>query len=838
MWKVRFSPNKAGTWQYRLTAQDASGSTQSQNASFQVADSLSGGFVRVSQTDPKYFEFDNGSLFTGLGFQNGIPLDDPVLGNQANFQKLKEYGINFIRTWQSGLYGSAWLEWLGGRNIYDGYLPRAGLLPVLDDSDLGNPHFVMVQRLDYTTDGSGNQNGWFDACRFQRWDDPEGVKRNTTYRVRVQYRASNIQGPRTTNITSNFGLVAKFGGYDSDCFNPSDPVNDPAFSISTPVTNYGGDASDWTYIQGTWNSGSNDWLPRMHIALENVLASNPKPTADIRSIEVQEVLGNGQYGPNIIAEHSMEYQLYIPQHYSHAMDKLVELAHQNDIYMKVVIMEINDNIYTKMDDDGTFVGENPQGVSASETDNLDSIYGLGRSVNKTRWLQQAWWRYAQARWGYSPNIHSWEAMNEGDPFKTSHYQLTDEMGKYFHCQVFGVSVAGGDSQKCNYDHPNDHLVSTSFWHSFPGYSRNTGGGFWGSPNYPNVDYADLHAYNSTGNAPCQEKYAMQFDAAYYHNWYSQQLASWRLGLPMVRGEAGLDGFVENPNGNCTITALDGTIRTGSFSQSQNNLGISQDTGGVWVHNYTWAHADYGAMYDLYWWVDQHMQPSGNDNRIQFKPFYNFIKTIPLNKGNYWAIGAVVDNSNLRVLGQKDGYAVDTQAFGTSHNAYFWVQNKNHTWRNVLCASGILPASYQAQYECGRPGTQLSNESGTITITGFESDKTYDLETWDTWDTQSADGSYTTSTIKANSKGDIVLTVNNLNKDVAYKILDSSQQPDITPPPKLGDANGDNKVDGVDYVVWLNNYNTQTINGHTDGDFNIDKGVDGIDYVVWLNNYGT
>ena len=60
----------------------------------------------------------------------------------------------------------------------------------------------------------------------------------------------------------------------------------------------------------------------------------------------------------------------------------------------------------------------------------------------------------------------------------------------------------------------------------------------------------------------------------------------------------------------------------------------------------------------------------------------------------------------------------------------------------------------------------------------------------------------------------------------------------TATPKPGDANGDNKVDGVDYVVWLNNYNTQTINGHTDGDFNIDKGVDGIDYVVWLNNYGT
>ena len=27
----------------------------------------------------------------------------------------------------------------------------------------------------------------------------------------------------------------------------------------------------------------------------------------------------------------------------------------------------------------------------------------------------------------------------------------------------------------------------------------------------------------------------------------------------------------------------------------------------------------------------------------------------------------------------------------------------------------------------------------------------------------------------------------------------------TPSPKPGDANGDNRVNGVDYVVWLNNY---------------------------------
>lgn len=52
----------------------------------------------------------------------------------------------------------------------------------------------------------------------------------------------------------------------------------------------------------------------------------------------------------------------------------------------------------------------------------------------------------------------------------------------------------------------------------------------------------------------------------------------------------------------------------------------------------------------------------------------------------------------------------------------------------------------------------------------------------------------------------------------------------------GDANRDGKVDGVDYMIWLNHYNQSTGNGISDGDFNKSGKVDGLDYVIWLNNY--
>lgn len=62
-------------------------------------------------------------------------------------------------------------------------------------------------------------------------------------------------------------------------------------------------------------------------------------------------------------------------------------------------------------------------------------------------------------------------------------------------------------------------------------------------------------------------------------------------------------------------------------------------------------------------------------------------------------------------------------------------------------------------------------------------------------------------------------------------------PTLTSPPggKPGDANNDNKVDGLDYVIWLNHYN-QNISGASNGDFNNNGKVDGLDYVIWLNNY--
>jgi hypothetical protein len=103
-----------------------------------------------------------------------------------------------------------------------------------------------------------------------------------------------------------------------------------------------------------------------------------------------------------------------------------------------------------------------------------------------------------------------------------------------HCRVFGVEPGPGDAAECGVDHPNRHMVTTSFWQWFP----NTE--FWSNEKYPNLDYADVHAYVSTSFAPLAEKEVMQWDAAHYHIWHSANLAVQKSGKAYCawRGWAG------------------------------------------------------------------------------------------------------------------------------------------------------------------------------------------------------------------------------------------------------------------------------------------------------------
>jgi hypothetical protein len=135
--------------------------------------------------------------------------------------------------------------------------------------------------------------------------------------------------------------VAKLGGYHSKCYEPG---------TGTPVTNYGLNNDGWGYIEGTWYSGTSNYLPRLHMGLENVAQG----IVHVQSVSVREDLGGGRLGPEMMVKPSMEHHLYIPDEKAYAFDKIVANAERNGVYLKLVVMEKEDKIYKKMADDGSW----------------------------------------------------------------------------------------------------------------------------------------------------------------------------------------------------------------------------------------------------------------------------------------------------------------------------------------------------------------------------------------------------------------------------------------------------------------------------------------------------
>ncbi|MBM3792027.1 MAG: DUF5060 domain-containing protein, partial [Acidobacteria bacterium] len=315
VWKVRFSPNLAGEWQYRITARDRGGSAETPAFPLLVAGSSRKGFIRVSRSDPRYFEYDDGTLFTGLGLNLDPYLNSPVLQGEPEFRTLGGYGVNFVRIWISSIFGSAWTPYVGARNRYGGYLPITGLIPF---SDPESGQTTLTMRIDYEP---GGDLGWFDACRFGWSELPEAVKPRTTYKTRAKYRGIGIEGPRRG--FGDYGFVVKLGGWFPQCYEPG---------TSRPVTGHGRNNSTWGYVEGSWNSGNRNFLPRMYLALENAR----RGAVYVQDISLREDLGGGRYGPEIMTRSSMEHHLYVPEKRAYALDKILRLAERYGIYLKMV----------------------------------------------------------------------------------------------------------------------------------------------------------------------------------------------------------------------------------------------------------------------------------------------------------------------------------------------------------------------------------------------------------------------------------------------------------------------------------------------------------------------
>jgi hypothetical protein len=437
---VRFAPQKAGDWQLRVRIEDANGISyypgDNQSIPFKVGSQPSNayrsrGFLRVSPNDPLYFEFQDGSPFIGVGFNDGFNGSNDVAAKMRSYEQNK---INFIRVWMSGssINGSHWTSWASHHLPGDGYLPGVNF-DIYNTYNGGDVSFRLDDR---------------NPCLYTEfWQGGLPVLPNTSYTVWARVRMDGVSGPAGAG---SYGFVIKQGDWlGTDCTKPE---------AGKPISEALSSSTDWITVTGTYQTASEQhWLDYLYLARQNANAGK----VFVDEVRVYKTDDPGKV--NILREPYANSHMYFDPMNSAQWDKYIQLAEQHGVYLKIVIDEKNEWIRNHLGEDGKM-------ASAGSNDNFYAAPGT-----KVRWLQEAWWRYLIARWGYSTAIHSFEYVNEGDPYNGRHHEAANAFARFVH-----------------QNDPSRHMVTTSFWASFPNKE------FWSNPKFSDVDYANIHAYISTG----------------------------------------------------------------------------------------------------------------------------------------------------------------------------------------------------------------------------------------------------------------------------------------------------------------------------------------------------
>ena len=452
LWKVRFAPKTRGAWRYKVRVQDASicpkglnpcpNWVESREGSFIALPASPGnhGFVEVSEADPRYFGFSDGKMFLGLGHNTAFNPSRFTYDADEQLARYAANGVDFLRVWMTGsaIAGSSWGPWVwfGGPG-YGGYLPDPGLW--IAPADSGHDFALYLNQ-------QSNR-----LCLFNGFSQgPVAVKPGTSYRLSVTARVVDLAGPRNAG-NPNYGLTIKIAGWPDSC--------PDGLSEYPNLIPYLGN-TDWTTVHGTFTTAESQWfLNYLFLVLDNATSGQ----AYVSEVSLREMLPDGTLGPEVLAKSKGDAHMDFNLLRSWGWDYVLDQAGKLGVYLKLVVLEKNDRVWN-------FISAN--GSRAQSEDN-DNFYAAPNT--KVRRLQEYYWRYLAARWGYSTAVHSWELLNEGDPYNGHHHELANSFARYMH-----------------QTEPTRHLVTTSLWHSYPVAE------LWGNPKYPDIDYADIHAYISTG----------------------------------------------------------------------------------------------------------------------------------------------------------------------------------------------------------------------------------------------------------------------------------------------------------------------------------------------------
>ena len=99
LWRIRFSPDETGKWDYSVTVRDRNGVASREGRSFTAVKSSAKGPLQIAG-NKRYLKYGDGSDFYGVGLWYNDGYDGFGTGHidPAELDQLKSLGVNFIST--------------------------------------------------------------------------------------------------------------------------------------------------------------------------------------------------------------------------------------------------------------------------------------------------------------------------------------------------------------------------------------------------------------------------------------------------------------------------------------------------------------------------------------------------------------------------------------------------------------------------------------------------------------------------------------------------------------------------------------------------------------------
>jgi len=124
-WRLYYRPQQLGPHKLHLIAGDAGGMRRTPDQVFEVVPSQRKGFLRVSREDPRYFQFDNGDSYFGIGPSGWLRDANYIFGGNPRWVSTHRLDAYYRRKAQAGCnYDYCLAEFFGRLYTGGGYIDQ------------------------------------------------------------------------------------------------------------------------------------------------------------------------------------------------------------------------------------------------------------------------------------------------------------------------------------------------------------------------------------------------------------------------------------------------------------------------------------------------------------------------------------------------------------------------------------------------------------------------------------------------------------------------------------------------------------------------------------------